>query len=337
MLGRRGHLLSALIMAGIGTVAEPSSAGEFFARPNPTGLSDIRAAELPPPGLYVSGLFIGARTPDLYDLDGNGLFPDTSGRVEAGGAAVLLAYPFEVFGGRLASSVGGFCGRFQLKVTAGFRRGDTRGCTDLFSDIFFWSRSFYHQPPADGPPGAGFPPLPAGLTVGFGLNVTFPIGTFPYAEGAPPPDRVPPGSPGLGRWVISPNVALTYRTPPILLQGTEFSARAFFNFFGETRHTQYETGSNVTIDWAVTERFGRFQFGPTGTFLYQFEDDRGPPGSILAADGKQRTKLTEIGGVFAVDLPEYGAQASIKYFKSIDGENIFGGHAVIARLSLKLM
>jgi hypothetical protein len=65
------------------------------------------------------------------------------------------------------------------------------------------------------------------------------------------------------RWDFAPTVGLTYTTPPIIAEGTEISARFFWNNYLENPLTFYRTGDLLDLEFAVSERIGRFQVGVT--------------------------------------------------------------------------
>jgi len=314
---------SALVAAVVETSGESALAAEFYQTVTPGATTDIRAAELPPePGFYAVGGLWGNWRDSLRDGRGNEMFPDTDERLLQGQLGGLLVYPGEVLGGRLASSFVLVYGKHDLTVTktlpADLSAKHT-GMFDAYSDLFFWSKSWYQGPPpgtAGEPlPSADFvPPMPVGFTLGLGLGVTIPIGTF---------DGATVGNPGFNNWVLSPNVAFTYRTPPLLLDGTEFSARTFYNHNFE-RHDStggfsYRDGDYISADFAVTERYSRFQFGLAGNIKWQIEDDDGSP-AVPATDG-QRHKSIRIGPILAIDFPEHRSTITVKYLTDVYNRN----------------
>ncbi len=304
-----------------------SQAAEFYQTTTPGATTDIRAAELPPePGLYAIGGLWGNWRDRLNDGNGNAMFPDTSERLVQGQLGGLYVYPGEIFGGRMASSLVFAYGKHDLTITktqpVDLSSRNT-GFFDAYSDVFFWSKSWYEGPPPaalDQPrPSADFiPPLPVGLTLGFGLGVTVPIGRF---------DNTAVGNPGFNNWVLSPNVAFTYRTRPILLDATEFSARLFYNHNFERDNStggfSYRDGDYLSADFAVTERYSRFQFGLAGNIKWQIQDDDGS--AAVPATGGQRHKSIRLGPVLAIDFPESRSTLSLKYLTDVYTRNAFDG------------
>ena len=49
--------------------------------------------------------------------------------------------------------------------------------------------------------------------------------------------------------------------------------RFFWNNYLENRDTHYQTGDLLDLEFAVSERIGRFQVGVTGFYAFQVEDD----------------------------------------------------------------
>ncbi|QSY98018.1 transporter (plasmid) [Rhizobium bangladeshense] len=274
-----GGVASAIMSCFVLMTADASQAAEFYQTTTPGATTDVRAAELPPePGLYAIGGLWGNWRDRLNDGNGNAMFPDTDETLFQGQLGGLYVYPGELLGGRMASSLVFAYGKHDLTITNTLPvdvSSKNTGFFDAYSDVFFWSKSWYEGPPPTAlgqpQPSADFvPPMPVGLTLGFGLGVTMPIGSF---------DNTAVGNPGFNNWVLSPNVAFTYRTRPILLDATEFSARLFYNHNFErddsTGGFSYRDGDYLSADFAVTERYSRFQFGLAGNVQWQVQDDDG--------------------------------------------------------------
>jgi len=136
-------------------------------------------------------------------------------------------------------------------------------------------------------------------------------------------------------WVLAPTAAFTYMTKPILAEGTEFSARLYWNNYLTNPVTQYSTGSVVNIDFAVSERIGRFQVGLAGFYAFQAADDK-LFGVSIAPDGRRAESLF-LGGVLAYDMPEYGASVKIKGLSLVHSRNnVASSPGVVVGLIKKL-
>ncbi len=71
-------------------------------------------------------------------------------------------------------------------------------------------------------------------------------------------------------WDFAPSVAFTYTSPPILAEGTEISAKLYWNNYLTNPATQNTTGTLLNVDFAVSERIGRFQVGLAGLYAVQW-------------------------------------------------------------------
>ena len=120
---------------------------------------------------------------------------------------------------------------------------------------------------------------------------------------------------GTNIWDFAPSVALTYTTRPILAEGTEFSAKAYYNTYLENPDTHYLTGDIINVDFAVSEHIGRFQVGVAGFFATQIGDDElfGVP---IPPDGLQAETL-QMGPVIAYDMPKHTMSMKLKALTSV--------------------
>jgi hypothetical protein len=128
-------------------------------------------------------------------------------------------------------------------------------------------------------------------------------------------------------WDFSPIVGFTYTTRPIIAEGTEITARLFWNNYLANPATQYATGSLLNVDFAVSEHIGRFQAGLAGLYLTQIADDT-QFGVPLPPDGR-RSEVLDLGPVVVYDLAEYGASVKVKALKSIVNVNTVKSWGVV--------
>lgn len=289
-------LVSALLLAGTARASE----GGFVA--GPVGGADIRAALLPPPGTYLLGLAFLGRAEDFRDNDGNRAplsLEGGSGGLYLGLGHVLEA---EVFGGRVGALFFAGYARACLRVVELARSQCQNGFTDSVAEVF-WSRriaGFDFGGPAPNDPRRNW--IPYGLTVAAGFGTVLPTGRYDRTDIAPL---------GLNTLAIVPSVAATWVSPPWLADGTELSVRAYYVTFGRNAATDYQAGDMAVLDWAVSERIGRLQVGPAGSFARQLEPDqqgglRGPT-----------TEVTALGAVVALDIPEAGMFLSLKVLSDV--------------------
>jgi hypothetical protein len=305
----RGFLLAALAAA---CAHSPLSALEGSSTAGPIGGTDIRTAQLPPPGLYGGAIALYAEAYGFYDGAGN-LVPALSALDLARtrvGPFLFYVPDIQVFGGSI-----GIGGIIPLGVECG-RLFDTtpRRCISGVGDPYVeigWSRFFGAVRPSRY---ANAYPIAEGLTVALGFGVVIPIGRYNAVDATTQGLVI-----GNNVWDFAPTFAFTYMTKPILAEGTEFSARLYWNNYLKNPDTQYSTGSVLNIDFAVSERIGRFQVGIAGYYAFQIADDK-QFGIPIVPDGRRGEALT-LGGVLAYDMPEYGAFLKIKVLKTFVTHN----------------
>lgn len=165
----------------------------------------------------------------------------------------------------------------------------TSRCTVGFGDPYVevaWSRSFGRQRPSKYPD--AFPIL-EGLTIMAGFGVVLPWGKYDASE-----HKNQGLSIAHNIYDFAPTVAFTYTTPPILAEGTEISAKLYWNNYLTNPTTQYKTGTLLDVDFAVSERIGRYQVGMAGLYAVQVEDDK-LFGVSIPPDGR-RTEVLNLGG-----------------------------------------
>lgn len=296
-------------------------AGETSIYGGPIGGTDIGAAYLPPqPGLYMGAGYVGVTSDRYQDVHGNKVPFDTGFDASAGVLGLNYVYDAKVFGGSIASSAqfgyGSRCVRFG-------QRNCTSGTADIYSDLFFWSK--YLGGGVAGNPGLA--PLPYGLSVGGGLGVTMPTGRY---------DKHEPVNTGGNTWIISPNVAVTYLTGPEFSlggDGTEFSARLFYSMPQKNRATDFDAGTVIDVDWAITERYGNWQVGIAGQQAKQIEDDKLPDGTRT---GESKFSSGSVGPVVSVFLPSIGSQLKVKAAANYDAKNTFSGYSLVMVMGWKV-
>lgn len=316
-------LAAALGLALQAILPAPVLAGEGIRPAGPIGGTDIRQAILPPgPGLYGVGVGVNGRFPDYLTEDGH---LDSDGQFIVGGIGLLAVYPFELFGGRLASSIfmsgGQTC--FRIKPMPD---SCSDGMGDPYADVLMWSR---HFPSRTASP-AGNPFLHYGLDTLVGLGLSIPAGVY---------DRHSPVNNGSNVYDIAPNFALTYTTPsvlgPALGDATEFSARVFYNYYTRNDANEYKSGDLISADFAVTQRRGAWQFGLTGTGFVQIEDDEidGVP-----VPGGNRAKMLQLGPIVSHDFMAGGRpwNVTVKGLFYVDGQNAAAPNVVVLRIGTKL-
>ena len=165
-------------------------------------------------------------------------------------------------------------------------------------------------------------PILQGLTVLAGFGVVIPAG--PFDDSTPLKQAL-----GIGNniWDFAPTVAFTYTTRPILAEGTEISAKLYWNNYLENPRTHYRTGDLLNLDFAVTERIGRFQIGMAGFYAAQVEDDK-LFGAVIPPDGR-RVEVLDLGGILNLDMPEYNSAVKVKALTTVLTENTVQSWGVV--------
>ena len=82
-------------------------------------------------------------------------------------------------------------------------------------------------------------------------------------------------------------------------------------------YVQFKDRDDLIV--AVTERYGRFQLGVTGTYAFQFAGDK-QFGVTVPPDG-HRSEVLLLGGIFVMDMPEYAMSMKIKAVTSVIAAN----------------
>jgi len=254
----------------------------------------------------------GGEVLDFFDGQGQPIPALSDANIKRTIVAPFLGYVpnIDVLGGSIAfvaiAPYGNNCGHlFQA---------DPKRCQSGFGDPYLetqWSRFFGVVTPPRSP---GALPIMQGLSIALGFGVVVPSGQYNATD---PTTRAL--SNGSNIWDFAPHIAFTYTSPPILADGTEFSTKIYWNKYRTNPATQYSTGDLINIDFAVSERIGRFQVGVAGFYAFQVADDT-QFGIPVPPDG-QRVKILNLGGVLAYDMPEFGAAIKIKWLQTVFVEN----------------
>lgn len=305
-------LLGAVLVATLASWPSGSAqAAEGTSVAGPIGGTDLRSALLPPPGLYGGLLHFYAEAWGLRDGKGNTVPGTDPLALRKGRTGPFFLYVPEtrVLGGTLgflaAIPAGYDCGR----VTDATPSRCVAGVGDPYLEVA-WSHFFGTVRPSRYEDAF---PIAEGLAVTAGLGVVVPIGRYStrdVAQGLILGNNI---------WDLAPSLALTYTTRPLIFEGTELSAKVYWNSYLENPATDYRTGALINIDFALTERIGRWQAGLAGFYAFQVADDK-VNGLAVPPDGR-RIKALSLGGVIAYDMPEYGASLKIKALTSVKTRN----------------
>ena len=317
-------ILAAALSCGFSTsgaaIEGPSAAG-------PIGGTDVRVALIPPAGLYGGGAVLTVRAFDFADGQGQSIPALSNGQLSRviGGPFLFYVPDLDVAGGRI-----GFAGVFSDGQQCGrLFAFEQRRCQSGFGDPYFevvWSR-YFGKPRRSLDPTAY--PIAEGLAVAIGFGVVVPVGQYNATT-----ITTQALSTGTHIWDFAPNIAFTYTTPAILGDGTEVSAKLYWNSYLTNPATQYSSGSLLNLDFAVSERFGRFQAGFAGFYAFQIEDDH-LFGVRIPPDGR-RAEVLNIGAVVVYDMPELAMSVKVKALTTVISANTATSPGVVVAFFKKL-
>jgi hypothetical protein len=280
----------------------------------PKGGTDINGAYLPQDsGFYGLALLWGG-TPNAYY--GNNGGPSSAENLHGWAVVPLLGllyvYPFKLAGGTLASdalqnyAIDRFCvnGKCKSKSELG----------DLYSDLIMWSRHIGAEPSPGG--------LPYGLTVKAAFSMQFPTGNYNHYSPTP--------SAGFNIYRFIPNVALTYLTGPNAIgDGVEFSTQIFYGISTTNEAIHYSSGNTVDIDFAVSERSGRWQYGIAGFYAWQLQGDKV---NGVEVPGGNKLGVVALGPVLAYRIPSWKSVIKAKLLLPVYTRNT--AHQVTAVVTI---
>jgi hypothetical protein len=298
--------------AGLVGAGAPCLAAEGTTAAGPIAGTDIRSAMLPPPGFYGGIIGLNSHVPEVVDGKGNPVPGLDAVDLTARVAAPFFVYvpDVQVLGGSVGL-IGLFPGGQECgQAVSAIPSRCTWGMGDPYFELA-WSRSFGQLRPSRYP---GALPILEGLVIGAGIGVVAPFGKYE------PQLRATNGiTLGNNIYDVAPSIAMTYTTPPLIAEGTEFSAKLYWNNYAINPDTRYLASPLVDVDFAVSERIGRFQLGLAGVYLSQTGEDR-QFGAPVPPDGR-RLEYLALGGVVNYDMPEIGAAFRAKMLSTILGRN----------------
>ena len=317
--------LSATLVGGI-SGAHAVEGGVYGA---PLGGTDIRQAYLPPePGLYGGIAGVSSRSPNYRDQNGNISATANPAFLYAtiAGAGLLYEYPFKPLGFSLASSFQlNYIGERQALTAGGrFLNGYAAGLQDSFADYIFASKylGLFGAKPGDNPK------LKYGLTGSVALSGEIPIGHYNVNNFV---------NPGKNTLITIPNVALTYLTGPNLSfgDGTEISARFFFDTNARDAATGYQGGNLIDLDYAISQRFGQFQAGIAGDYAQQLNGDHNATYGLVAPGGDIYAKI-DLGPVFVWDNPQLATTFKLKALFPVYHQDNYNATSIVLSAARKL-
>ena len=327
----RNLLCSTAALISIDFASTQAGAVEGGIFGGPIGGTDIRSAYLPPTtGIYAALVGIGGNSPAFLDQNGN--YSKTSNPAyftaigEGGG--LLYVYPFKPLGFTVASSFQLVYAEEWQGLQAGPRHlsGRADGFLDSFGDLFFASRylGLFGAKPGHNEK------LRYGLTFAFGLGAEFPIGEYTF--GAFP-------TTGKNAFIAIPSAAFTYLTGPNVAlpgaDGTEISTRIFFDAVARNPASGVQSGNIFDIDFAATERYGKFQGGVAGAYAQQTNSDITATGLQQTPNGNKFSRIS-VGPVLAYDSEELKTTFKLKGLFTATATNSYRQVNIVLSAAFKL-
>jgi hypothetical protein len=119
------------------------------------------------------------------------------------------------------------------------------------------------------------------------------------------------------RWALDATGAVTWLDPKI---GLELSSAAGFTFNGENPDTDYTTGTEFHVEWALVQHFSKtFALGFTGYHYEQITGDSGAGAKLGDFEGR----VTAVGPImtYSFNLAKIPVSTQWSYFHEFDVEN----------------
>ncbi|SIQ33899.1 Uncharacterized conserved protein [Rhizobium sp. RU35A] len=150
-----------------------------------------------------------------------------------------------------------------------------------------------------------------------GVDVAMPTGQYDTSDIA---------NIGVNHWSFQPTIGYHYTDP----QGLEIGTTARLIFNTKNTDTDYRSGTELVIDYAVGWNFGPWRLGAVGYYLQQLTDDTGPG---AAADG-HRGRGFAIGPSVTYTFNP-GLQVSASWQHDLVAENRAQGDTVWVNFATK--
>lgn len=310
-------LVTLLLFGLIGVPNNSAQSAEGASGTYLLGSKGSMAGFLPPPGVYLQD------TNYFYSGQTNGTL-DLAGLIVAGGVdadafynipTLLWVLPQKIFGGNLALSVTTPIGWKDVSADLSLTGP---GGTTISANL------------ADDDLALGDPVL--GATLGWHEgNFHWNLGAL-YNAPAGFWQRGNLSNIGFNRSSIDTTAAITWLDPKI---GLEMSTAAGFTFNFENPSTDYRTGTEFHIEWALIQNLSKsFGLGLVGYHYQQITGDSGAGASL----GDFKGRVTALGPAINYNfaLGQLPVSTSFKYLKEFDVENRLEGDVGMLTLTMPL-
>jgi hypothetical protein len=289
LLINRGKIVKKLLLGGVlmlmgsGVFATEGGGSAY-----PHGAEGFMAGALPPPGQYFINYMLYYGANDFYDNSGNAMPIKFDLNVFVEAMRFINVTDKKILGGNWTQHI--FIPLVNMDVDTPGGHDDAFGFGDIIVNPFIlgWHTPSWH--------------------VAAGVDTFLPVGKYDKSDIA-----------NLGRnyWTIEPAVAVTWLNQA----GYEVSAKFMYDFNLENNSTDYDSGDEFHMDYAVGKHLGAWTLGLGGFYYQQITGDDGTVmtlgGPVDAGDNK--------GQQFAwgpmVSYQYKGMSFVLKYQEEIETEN----------------
>jgi hypothetical protein len=134
------------------------------------------------------------------------------------------------------------------------------------------------------------------------------------------------------RWALDTSTSVTYLDAK---RGHELSMTAGVTFNGENPATDYKTGTEFHVEWAVMQHVSKtLAFGLAGYHYQQITGDSGPGARIGGFEGRVTALGPDLTYTFLCG--KIPISTELKYFREFDAENRLTGDAGLLTISMPL-
>ncbi|MCF8480218.1 MAG: transporter [Rhodospirillum sp.] len=251
------NLIGAAALGGLVALGASQALAKEGGDQYPQGGEGFMAGAVPPPGFYFLGYGIDYRG-DLVGNNGDKVaLPGGSSvsiRADAVAARALYVSDFQVLGGNWGAHL--IVPLFDVRVEAGSASQRKTGLGDITFNpaIMSWHWKDWH--------------------LATGLDITAPSGRYDAGDLA---------NIGANYWSFEPLAAVTYRNE----DGWEASTKLMYNIKTENTATNYQSGDEFHMDYALVKNFEDWSIGMGGYFVHQIQRDE--VNGVEVADSIRRT------------------------------------------------
>jgi hypothetical protein len=229
--------LGVMLLSGRPACATEGGGGAYT-----NGGDDFMSGAVPPPGFYFINYFTYYSADKFAGNDGKSKVPGFKLNATADVLRILHVTDKKILGGFWGMHL--FLPIVNLDVTSPAGSKTKTGLGDIIIDPFIlsWHGKNWHA--------------------ATGLDIYIPTGSF---------DKNDKANPGVGRnyWTFEPLVAGTYTTE----HGYEVSAKFMYDINTRNSDTDYLSGHEFHVDYALGKKIGKFTVGGAGYYYQQVTDD----------------------------------------------------------------